>query len=241
MVKEIQDKLEWMFCDMIFEEERHLYFINGVTYPSVSGLIKKHETFVDFAEKARNQAKRRKVPVSVVTGQWDKKRDDACALGSNTHLYAELYDGTQEPSNLLESAAKKFHDELPEHYVIISRELRMYSREFRYAGTADLILLDTRDNSLVIADYKTNEQLFRSYDNMLAPFDKLEQNNFNKYQLQLSYYQIMLEQSHYNVSKRVIIWLKRDGNYEIFNTKDYTKEIRKHLLDEQFRVNTEIK
>ena len=64
------------------------------------------------------------------------------------------------------------------------------------------------------------------------PFEHLEQNNFNKYQFQLSYYQIILEQTGYDVSNRVIVWLKRDGEYEIHSTTDYTKELRKCLLNE---------
>lgn len=232
MIKRIQDKLEWMFSDLIFEEERHLYFVNGVQYPSVSGLIKSHETFVDFEQKARNQAEWKKVPVSVIKNKWDKKRDAACELGTATHLFAENYTGVEEPSNLLEASAKKFHDEIPSYYQVITKELRMYSREFKYAGTADLILLDTRTDTIVIADYKTNEKLFQSYQNMANPFSDWEQNNFNKYQLQLSYYQIMLEQAGIKVSNRVIIWLKRDGNYEIYSTEDVTQKLKTHLLSQ---------
>lgn len=226
MIQEIRNKLEWMFSDLIFDEPRHLYFVNGVSLPSVSSLIKKHETFVDFEEKAVNQANRFGVPVSVIKKKWNDKKESACALGTETHLYAELYDGTQEPSNLLQEAARKFLQEMPEYYEIVSKELRMYSREFKYAGTSDLVLLDKRTNTLVIADYKTNENLFKAYQNMAIPFENFEQNNYNKYQLQLSYYQIMLEQSGYEVSNRAIIWLKRDGTYEIFCTEDLTQILR---------------
>jgi hypothetical protein len=229
MIQEVRDKLEWMFSDLVFDEPRHLYFVNGVGLPSVSGLIKKHETFVDFEEKARNQAERFGVPLEVIKKKWNTKKEAACALGTATHLYAENYDGTQEPSNLLENSAKKFLEELPEYYEIVCKELRMYSREFKYAGTSDLVLLDKRTNTLVIADYKTNEDLFKTYQNLQAPFETYAQNNYNKYQLQLSYYQIMLEQTGYEVSNRVIIWLKRDGTYEIYCTEDLTVPIRAFL------------
>lgn len=231
MTKEIKNKVEWMFSDLVFEEERHLYFINGSPLPSVSSLIKGHETFVDFKAISKAVAIRDNKSQAQVVGEWDKIKNDACALGTATHNYAEFYDGTQEPQNELQHAAKKFFDELPEYYEILFKELRMYSREFKYAGTADLILLDKRTNTLVIADFKTNKDLWKSYQMLQSPFEHLEQNNFNKYQFQLSYYQIMLEQTHYEVSNRVIIWLQRNGEYSIHQTEDYTKDLRKCLLN----------
>lgn len=231
MIKEIQNKIDWLFSDLVFEEHSHTYNVNGTFFPSVSSLIKKHETFVDFEAIAKAIAVRDSKPTSQVKKEWTKVKDDACALGTATHNYAEFYDGTQIPENDLQLAAKKFFDELPDYYEVIFKELRMYSREFKYAGTADLILLDKRTNTLVIADFKTNKDLWKSYQMLLPPFEDLEQNNFNKYQFQLSYYQIMLEQSNYEISNRVIVWLKRDGTYELHFAEDYTKELRKCLLN----------
>lgn len=231
MIEQIRSKLEWMFSDLIFEEGKHLYFVNGTNYPSVSTLIKKHETPVNFKFLAKKIADKEGKTTEEVQESWDKIKEDACTLGTNTHSYAENYDGIKEPENELEISVKKFLDELPEYYEIVFKEIRMYSREYRYAGTADLLLLDKRTNTLVIADFKTNKDLYKSYNKLLAPFQKLEQNNFNKYQFQLSYYQIMIEQSGYDVSNRVIIWLKRDGTYEIISTKDYTKELRFWMLN----------
>lgn len=231
MVQEILNKFEWLFSELVFKEEEHTYNLNGTYLPSVSSLVKRHETFVDFKAIAKAVAKRDNMSVEDVHSKWDKIKVDACALGHETHSYAEFYDGTQQPSNELEKAAKKFFDELPSYYKVISKELRMFSKEFKYAGTADLILLDTRTNTIVIADFKTNKDLWKSYHMLQPPFENLEQNNFNKYQFQLSYYQLMIEQSEYEVSNRVLIWLRRDGEYEIHATKDLTTELRKFLIN----------
>lgn len=227
----IKSKVSWMFSDLIFEEESHRYFVNGSSYPSVSSLIKKHETKVDFKQIAKAVAKRDDRPLDEVLNDWEKKKNDACALGTQTHNYAEFYDGTQSPINGFQEAAKKFFDELPDYYEVIFKELRMYSREYKYAGTSDLILLDKRTNTLVIADFKTNKDLWKSYQMLQGKFNHLEQNNYNKYQLQLSYYQIMLEQSGYEVSNRALIWLKPDGNYELHCTENLTKDLKYCLLN----------
>lgn len=229
-MEEIKNKLEWAFSDLIFTEDSHSYFVNGVRYPSVSSLIHSHETKVDFKEIAKTIAKKRGVSVDEIQQEWDKIKNDACDLGTATHNYAENYTGVEEPINLLETAVKKFYDEMPDYYQIVYKELRMYTRSFGYAGTADLILLDSRTNTLVIADFKTNKDLTKAYHKLLPPFSDLDQSNFNKYQFQLSYYQVMLEEIGFNVSNRVLIWLKRDGQYEIHCTKDYTKELKEHRL-----------
>ena len=226
MIKEIKDKLDWMFADLIFDEGRHLYFVNGVPHPSVSSLIKKHETKVDFNIIAERVAEREGKTVEEIQAQWTKVKDDACALGTKTHSYAEFYDGTQIPENGFQEAAKKFFDELPPYYEVVYKELRMYSREYKYAGTSDLLFYDKRFDTLVIADFKTNKDLWKSYQMLKKPFSSLQQNNYNKYQLQLSYYQIMLEQAGYKVSNRALIWLKKDGNYEVHSTDDLTKELK---------------
>lgn len=217
------------FTGLFFEEESHTYTLNGEVLPSVSSLIKKHETFVDFKAISKAVAIRDNKSQSQVIEEWDKIKNDACALGTATHNYAEFYDGTQEPQNILQEAARKFFNTLPTHFEILCKELRMFSKEFKYAGTADLILLDKRNNNLWITDFKTNKDLWKSYQMLQPPFENLEQNNFNKYQFQLSYYQIMLEQSGYKVESRAIIWLQRNGEFSIHQTKDYTKELKNFL------------
>jgi hypothetical protein len=58
---------------------------------------------------------------------------------------------------------------------------------------------------------------------MLNPFELLLDNPFNKYQLQLSFYQILLEQIEcIKVSNRKIVWLVGDGEYRLYDVQDYT-------------------
>lgn len=226
----LRREIEYHFKDLKFKKKEHRYFVGLTPYPSVSSNIEKHTTFVDFTQKAKNRARNTGVSLKQVQEEWAQAGEIACRTGTITHDFAETYTGIEEPQTQLEWAVKRFLDELPLHYVVVCKELRMFSRIYKYAGTADLVLLDLRDNSLVIADYKTNNDLFKFYNTYLKPpFQKLEQTPFNKYQLQLSYYQIMLEEVGYKVSKRMIVWLKSDGNYTSLYTYDFTKELRECL------------
>jgi len=109
----------------------------------------------------------------------------------------------------------------------------MYHFKHLFAGTADIILFDTKTQTYIIADYKTNKDLLKNYKGktMLGPFSHLLDNPLNHYAIQLSYYQLLLEQVGVKVSKRIIIWLGLDGNYQLFNTEDVTDILKQQLKD----------
>ena len=110
-------------------------------------------------------------------------------------------------------------------------ELRMYHKVFKFSGTADILLYDTINKCFIIADYKTNKDLFKNFagQKMTKIFSHFLDTPFNHYQLQLSYYQILFEQIGYKVSRRIIIWLKEDGTYEMYDTEDLTSILIKEL------------
>jgi hypothetical protein len=60
---------------------------------------------------------------------------------------------------------------------------------------------------------------------MYAPFTDMYSESFGNYTLQLSAYQIPLEDIGLKVIARRIVWLKDDGTYELIPTKDVTKEL----------------
>jgi len=231
---EIKDKLISIFNKLKFDSKSHTYTVDNIIYPSVSGLIQDFYIPFDRHGKSLSVAARRGITQEEVLLEWDTKRDNACEFGTNVHDFGENYviDGfvhQVEDKDLTghHKALLKFWMELPDFIVPLMLELRMYHPVYGYAGTSDIILLDTRDNSLVIADYKTNEDLFKNFrgETMVNGFGHLLNNNYNKYQLQLSFYQILLEQTGYRVSERLIIWLKPDGEYESLTATDYTKEL----------------
>ena len=233
-VQEIQNKYHLAFSDLRFEEETHSYFLHGQRLPSVSSLIDNHYAKVDFTPMKKAIAIRENTSAEEIQSRWNKLRDDACEKGTDTHLYAEDYTGVEIPDSPTKISAKIFLDELPEYFEIAIREARMFSKLFRYAGTSDLILKDKRYNTLVIADYKTNKDLFKNYGQyMYAPFQDKIVCPYSKYELQLSYYQILLEDLGYKVSGRYIIHLLdadkcQSGTkpYLIYKTPDHTSELK---------------
>jgi len=230
-MQHIAESISARFQGLVFDPHKHLYKVDGIPYPSVSALIKEHEPQVNFNFILPHSARKHNKTPEELRKEWDKKRDDACDLGHKTHDFAERFTGLQIPSNGHERAVVRFITELSSEYDILFREIRMFSRKYRYAGTEDLILISKRDGHIITADYKTNGDLFKSYRNtaLLAPFTYLECNPYNKYQLQLSYYQIMLEEVGCLVKERWLVYLKEDSTYKIYKLENFTEELKEYM------------
>ena len=104
----------------------------------------------------------------------------------------------------------------------------MFHKKHLYAGTADTILYNTLTNKFIITDYKTNEDLFKQYktQKLLGRFSLFADTPFNKYQIQLSYYKLLFEQTQYEVEAMKIVWVKPDGTYELFNVQDFSQYLK---------------
>ena len=108
-----------------------------------------------------------------------------------------------------------------------------------YAGTFDLLMYyldpdNDEKSGLIILDYKTNKSLFNDFSRengkmLLPPFDDTFEEPKSLYDLQLSAYQLPLEDIGLKVVGRRIIWLKDDGTYELFKCPDKTKILREIL------------
>jgi hypothetical protein len=239
-------KLLKHFDKLVFDEPSHTYKVIGKGLKPVSTVIK--DFCRPFAREKISKFSAFKEGITQVEllKKWDKIRDDACANGTRVHDFGERYViekygvvsnlkfssvqqhlKTGEFLNNKELALIKFWKKKPEWFVPVSLELRMFCVEMGVAGTADIILIDTRDNTLVIADYKTNKDLFKNYKDqkLLGIFRHLKDCPYSKYVIQLSMYQILLEKVGYKVSRRFLVWLKEDGEYEVFDTPDVTKEL----------------
>lgn len=226
-MESIKNSLVDFFKDLKFYEEEHIYTVEDRRLPSVSSKIKKFGNPFKADLIAERKAKREGTNAEDLKQQWSNAAKDACDLGHKVHLFGELYpfNNRLQPSDGFEEAIVKFWSDLPDHISIVCTELRMYHKKKRYAGTADIILYDNINHEIIIADYKTNKDLFKNFagQKLKGPFINLLDNPFNKYQIQLSLYQILLEQTGFKVGSRKIIWLRSDGTYQMYDTNNFTK------------------
>ncbi len=150
------------------------------------------------------------------------------------------------PIHKKEEAIEKFMNDLPSSYHLVLNETKIYSGKNKdpklnpltqYSGTFDMLYYyDGEGNpdkaGLVIFDYKTNKDLRSDFarsknKKMYPPFDDLYVESLGNYSLQLSCYQIPLEDIGYKVIDRKLIWLKDDGTYEKVHTPNLTDKLRR--------------
>lgn len=162
------------------------------------------------------------------------------------HFHAES--NQLAPWHPKEEAIVKFMNDLPKSYHLVLNEARVYSGlnpdenknpKEQYCGTFDMLYWydgegDESKSGLVILDYKTNASLYKEYSRekgkmFFPPFEDLYDESLSSYILQLSCYQIPLEDIGLKVLGRKIIWLKPDGEYEKISLPNVTEKLRKVL------------
>lgn len=152
------------------------------------------------------------------------------------------------PTRKKEEAIIKFMNDLPKSYHLVLNEAKVYSGlnpikelnpKTRYSGTFDMLYYyDGEGNpdkaGFIIFDYKTNGSLEKEYSiangiYMKEPFINLYNQPKSVYTLQLSAYQLALEDIGFKVIDRKLIWLKDDGEYEKITLPDLTSTLRSVL------------
>lgn len=149
------------------------------------------------------------------------------------------------PIHPKEEAVELFLKELPSSYHLVLNETKVYSGKNpdssknlkeQICGTFDMLYWydgggDSSKAGFVIFDYKTNANLFNSYNRekgkmLLPPVNYLYEEDYGLYVIQLNLYALMLEDIGFPVISRKIVWVKDDGTYEIIDIPDISETLR---------------
>ena len=252
-IKAWNKKLREPFKNLRFYEEGHKYEVltsPGKPIKSVSSLLKYFYEEFDTETMAENWSKSRKLPIEFVKAAWAGEGDIANTHGSRVHLIGENYVkykflGDKRitmiphylPIDKQSLGAIQFIEDLPDYLIPVAVELAMFNEELWFCGTCDGILYNTKNGKLIVYDFKTNKTLTGKYGKSplfkINPERKLTQNNFGKYTLQFSFYQILLEQAGFEVQSRVLVHLQEDEKtkklYKTYKTQNVTEELLEWL------------
>ena len=233
---------EEFFKDLYFEEARHRYTVNGQSIKSVSGLIKYFELEKDWTEIAERYAFKHKTTTSKVLAEWHETGRIAAEDGTSVHLYGEVEHKYRQAKVKKEEAIDKFYGKIDKkekgRYVILHKELRMYHKEHLFAGTADLVIRDLYTGYDIIGDWKTNKDIHKNFagQTLLKPFQDLLESPLSKYKLQLNFYQLLYEQTGFEIGEKWLIWLKDTGEYELYKIPDYRARLYAWLENKTFVI-----
>lgn len=236
----IQDaiqRLEDSTVGLTFDPGPHKYSFYGRPMASVSDIVKHYAPF-DTRTKAIRASKNPKheyfgYDVEEIIRLWDLKRDNAAAAGTRIHAFAEacfLYmlnreneieeayrdritsEGlaAEDPKEV--SAARWWAEYDWSSYAVVAKETRIVNPQRGYAGTFDILLYGLRDDGYHMRDYKSNEDLYKWYGDMLRPpLNVLKANDIGKYTLQQTAYTIELRNIGLKMLTNELIWLRENG------------------------------
>lgn len=253
IISERQKKL-----GLIFEEERHLYTMNGKNdWPSVSKVLKKFYKAFPTEEAAYNKAGGDPEIQQQLIEEWAAAGKYSTNLGSRVHYVLEndviqrngSYKEVRKPlfecdlTQLMKSdkmivAGKKYLDLLEERGVtLLDTEIVLGDPELGYTGQPDKVWLTMNKNGdefgLLITDWKTNKPknfLENDYtERMYEPFEKYPNTSLGHYYVQLPLY------------GKLLLKMLEGSKYE--NIKLYgciIAHLREDTQFEEFRVPKEI-
>lgn len=205
------------FLELTFEEEDHIYTMNGKTdYPSVSKVLKKFYTEFPTEQAAYNKAKGDPQKQKELIEEWVAAGLYSTNMGSRVHyeLEKELierngsYKEVRQPifecdnvqlfkSDNMIIAGKNFLNLMEQRgAVLLDTEIVLGDPELGYVGQPDKVWLINNLNQdefgLVITDWKTNKPKnfleTRYTKRMLEPYKKQPDNALGHYFVQLPLY-----------------------------------------------------
>ena len=202
---------------LTFEEEHHIYTMNGRTdYPSVSKVLKSFYKEFPADEVALRMAKGDILKQEKLLSEWKTAGDYSTNMGSRVHYLLEKklvedygnYKEVRQPifecdivqmikGDAMVTAGIKYLQLLKErNCVLLDTEMVLGHSKLGYTGQPDKIwLVENKEKTgygLLITDWKSNQpKNFKEYDyteRMYKPFDKYPNNALGHYYLQLPLY-----------------------------------------------------
>jgi hypothetical protein len=243
---------------LVFEEERHIYTMNGKTsWPSVSKVLKTFYRAFPTEEAAYNKAGGDPEKQQELIEQWAAAGTYSTNLGSRVHFVLEdelvkrngSYKDVRKPifecdlTQLMKSdkmivAGKRYLELLEQrNVVLLDTEIVLGDPELGYTGQPDKVWLTMNKTGdefgFLITDWKTNKpKNFQQTDfteRMFTPFEKLPNNALGHYFVQLPLY------------GKLLIKMLQGTKYE--NIKLYgciVAHLREDTQFEEFRVPKEV-
>ncbi len=188
-IVEIRDKIIDSYSNKLtFIEETHQYFIGDTEFDCVSNIVDRWSSVDEEAMLEKCAVKALKYPgykyfgmtKEEIAAQWKRISDDACSLGTLVHAFGEgcfyWYTGQDDkipeevrgkfdnngpkPTNKHEEAVVKFWNDIPENFVPVLAETKVFNTNGTpYAGTFDILFYyvdekKTENSGLLILDYK---------------------------------------------------------------------------------------
>jgi hypothetical protein len=167
-IKEIKLNIKNTFKGLVFVEDIHKYYYKNIELLGTTTFLKRFSEPFDekkfskiLEENTNRKIKLRNSKSTLRTTEyylerWKSINSESILSGHRVHTYAEINypDFLDEPYDEQEAGVVEFYKNLPNNYIVLFLELRMFSKKYKRAGTADIILYNKNTNKIIIGDYK---------------------------------------------------------------------------------------
>ena len=203
-----------------FEPISHKYFYEGKPLVGVTDYIKKFYKPFDAETISSVLESKWGVPQQIIRDLWTSNGELTSIFGNVVHRALEYFDKFKSYGEIISSQQKEeLNYCLPKHPILrkivegfleinkgevgeVHTEVLLSDVKNGICGTADrIVILDKEKKICRVKDYKVNinsEEKYKTHK-VLPPFEDLPSNKLSKYQLQLSVYSNMLENSGWTV------------------------------------------
>jgi hypothetical protein len=228
---------------LVFDPVSHSYKneFTGEFYTSATTLIHKYKKPFDTEKMAARVAKKEGITVEEVKAKWKEGNDKSKDYGTELHTVIEQYLKT----GIVESSYTDFVQSYIDLDIVTRKdellvEERLYSHEYKIAGTADIIR-NEKDGGFSVFDLKTNKKfnLYNPYNEfLLAPLQHLTASEYSIYSLQLSLYAYMYQHlTGRRVNNIGVTYYDRNINKFFYYPMPYMKFEIKALLEHYRSIN----
>lgn len=243
--EEYLKELDKAFGDFKFFPEDHHYEYKGKRIGiSVTSFYALYENEFNEMEMAEKSANKRGISVQEVLNEWHYKRDFACDKGTNGHcrvqslwngeIYHPLpFDGSEAfkmANNEIYRQGDNFYHDFKDRLEHVADEYVIGSLEYDISSCIDHIFRNKLTGGLVLVDYKTNSDIYKSdryAKKMKVPLHHLKDTVLNHYALQLSIYKYIVEKyTNLEFEDMFIVWFSElNENYQIVNVPYLKNEV----------------
>lgn len=233
----LRDKLR-VFQDpsFTFDPVPHKYILGGAELTSATTWLKQFCAPFEREKIAAERSAATGRPAQEFLDEWDR----AAWVGTKTHEFIEhFWQGTAtaemalcdpEVSVRCDKFLRLYRERL--HTITpLAQELRVFHKPTGLCGTIDF-LGQGEDGRLCIGDWKTSKKIDtdseRIWRYMLYPFERMADNEHNKYSLQISLYRVLLEEAGIDTPGGGFIGWLPAGNTtpQVIKARDFRVAVR---------------
>lgn len=231
------------FNEIIFDQKYHSYTYHGHKLASVTRTVNTLKPPFDRDGLATAAARKRGVDVATILAEWDAARDRGMARGTQVHEWIARKLNGYQPSS--DDVFLALNDKLPEMsaFDVLWQHLdtmtQVHAVEWvvgdaglGIAGIIDAVLLDTKSGEYNLWDWKTGKAFTEEnqFQNLLPPFDDLDDCDLYTYSLQISTYRLIVERNtDLVVGDCYIVHFDQFGTYQIHKALDLRERVEKWL------------